>query len=223
MLPLASSSGPERMNCQMNKNGSNRPRRAPAKATLKYSRVPPDEGMADASSAQTMPSHTASAAPRIHPSMACGPPMEAIISGIVKNGPTPTMYDMFMDVACHKPKPRWDACCRESKAMFCVPRGHESQPQSHGRPWRRDRGSPLYLGRIRAKRQPQSVPRNNSVLAILHARASFGKRGAADWAGDSSRLENRKLHGLCVVCGLWSRNPRLHRSRAPQQTFAMRR
>ena len=106
MLPVAISSGPERMNCQMNRNGSNRPRRVPAKATLKYSSVPPDEGMADASSAQTMPSQMASTAPRTHPSIACGPPIEARISGMVRNGPTPTMYDMFMAVACHKPKPR---------------------------------------------------------------------------------------------------------------------
>ena len=48
----------------------------------------------------------ASAAPTSQPNIACGPPIEARISGMVRNGPTPTMFDVFMAVACNKPKLR---------------------------------------------------------------------------------------------------------------------
>jgi hypothetical protein len=90
----------------MNKKGSNRRKGVPLKATFRYSNVPPEDGMAEASSAQTRPSQTASSAPRIQPSTACGPPIEATMSGMVRKGPTPTMFDMFMAVACNRPKLR---------------------------------------------------------------------------------------------------------------------
>src|SRR5579872_3849269 len=53
-----------------------------------------------------MPSHTANAAPRIHPSMACGPPIALTISGIVMNGPTPTISIMLSAAALPNPMPR---------------------------------------------------------------------------------------------------------------------
>ena len=45
-------------------------------------------------------------APRIHPSMACGPPIALTISGMVMNGPTPIMSIMFRAVAPPNPTPR---------------------------------------------------------------------------------------------------------------------
>ncbi len=45
-------------------------------------------------------------APRIQPSMACGPPMAPTISGMVMNGPTPIMSIMFSAVALLTPMPR---------------------------------------------------------------------------------------------------------------------
>ena len=62
--------------------------------------------MAAPSSAQTRPSQIAKAAPRIHPSMACGPAMALMISGMVMNGPTPIMSIMFKAVASRRPTPR---------------------------------------------------------------------------------------------------------------------
>ena len=38
-------------------------------------------------------------APVSHPSMDCGPPIEAINSGMVMNGPIPTMLVIFRAVA----------------------------------------------------------------------------------------------------------------------------
>ena len=68
--------------------------------------VPPACGSAAPSSAQTRPSHTTSSAPRIQPTIACGPCIVATISGMVTNGPTPIMSIMFSAVACHSPMPR---------------------------------------------------------------------------------------------------------------------
>ena len=47
------------------------------------------------SSLQIMPSQSESAPPSIQPSIACGPPIAAIMRGNVTNGPTPTMSIMF--------------------------------------------------------------------------------------------------------------------------------
>src|ERR1700689_3487305 len=52
------------------------------------------------------PSETTISAPVAQPSSDCGPPIEAISSGMVMKGPTPTMLDMFSAVACSRPKPR---------------------------------------------------------------------------------------------------------------------
>lgn len=41
--------------------------------------------------------------------MHCGPPIDAMISGIVMNGPTPTMLLMLRAVACTRPNPRTSA------------------------------------------------------------------------------------------------------------------
>src|SRR5216117_2920012 len=62
--------------------------------------------MAAASSLQTRPSHNARIAPSTQPSMHCGPPIAAMISGIVMNGPTPTMLLMLSAVASSVPKLR---------------------------------------------------------------------------------------------------------------------
>src|ERR1700733_16179211 len=45
-------------------------------------------------------------APVAQPSKDCGPPMEAIISGMVMKGPMPTMLEIFRAVAWSKPKAR---------------------------------------------------------------------------------------------------------------------
>src|ERR1039457_4636095 len=62
--------------------------------------------MAAPSSAQTSPSQSANTAPRIQPSIACGPPAAPTINGMVMNGPTPTMSIMFSVVALASPTPR---------------------------------------------------------------------------------------------------------------------
>ena len=62
--------------------------------------------MAAPSSAHTSPSQIANSAPKIHPSIACGPPMAVMINGIVMNGPTPIMSVMFSAVALTTPTPR---------------------------------------------------------------------------------------------------------------------
>src|SRR6185503_5528416 len=67
---------------------------------------PPACGIAAPSSAQTMPSQTTSAAPRIQPSIACGPCIVATISGTVMKGPTPIMSIMLSAVASARPMPR---------------------------------------------------------------------------------------------------------------------
>ena len=87
------------MNCQMNKNGRIPPSCVLRNASRRYKYVPPVPGIAAASSLHTKPSHSASTPPTSHPSMHCGPPMEAMISGMVMNGPTPTMLLMLRAVA----------------------------------------------------------------------------------------------------------------------------
>src|SRR5271167_2610105 len=67
--------------------------------------------MAAPSSAQTRPSQSASTAPAIQPSMACGPPAALTISGMVINGPTPIMSIMFSVVAPVSPTPRISSGC----------------------------------------------------------------------------------------------------------------
>ena len=59
-------------------------------------------------------------APRIQPSMACGPPMAPTISGMVMNGPTPIMSIMFSAVALLTPIPRMRA--GEEEASLVVGR-----------------------------------------------------------------------------------------------------
>src|SRR5437879_2964144 len=62
--------------------------------------------MAAPSSAHTSPSQIASSAPKIQPSIACGPPIALMISGMVMNGPTPIMSIMFSAVALRSESPR---------------------------------------------------------------------------------------------------------------------
>src|SRR5437588_82910 len=56
--------------------------------------------MAAPSSLQTIPSGIAIRTATIQPNIAWGPPSADIKSGIVMNGPTPIMFDMFRAVAC---------------------------------------------------------------------------------------------------------------------------
>ncbi len=65
-----------------------------------------EPGNAAPNSAQTRPSQMANKAPRIQPSMACGPPIALTINGIVMNGPTPIMSIMFSAVALPRLIPR---------------------------------------------------------------------------------------------------------------------
>src|SRR5437588_5998128 len=53
-----------------------------------------------------MPSHSAKSAPSTQPSMACGPPMAPMMSGMVIKGPTPIMSIMFSAVALVSESPR---------------------------------------------------------------------------------------------------------------------
>ncbi len=78
--------------------------------------------MAAPSSAQTKPSQIATIAPSSHPSMACGPPMLASMSGMVRNGPTPTISSMFAEVASRRPRPRirWELFSSAKAVMFRI-------------------------------------------------------------------------------------------------------
>src|ERR1035437_2651420 len=67
--------------------------------------------MAAPNSAQTRPSQRAKTAPKIQPSMACGPPAALTISGMVMNGPTPIMSIMLSVVAPASPTPRISSGC----------------------------------------------------------------------------------------------------------------
>jgi hypothetical protein len=49
--------------------------------------------------------------------MTCGPPMAEMISGIVMNGPIPTICAMFSEVAGNRPMARMNP--RESSAGAC--------------------------------------------------------------------------------------------------------
>src|SRR5579859_4028708 len=62
--------------------------------------------MAVASSLQTMPSQIERMVPASQPSMHWGPPMAAMIRGMVMNGPNPTMLVMLSAVDSIRPKPR---------------------------------------------------------------------------------------------------------------------
>src|SRR5271154_161919 len=72
-----------------------------------------------ASSLHTRPSHNAIAAPSTQPSMHCGPPIDAMMSGMVMNGPTPTMLLMLSAVASSSPRPRIKRC----SAIYVSARG----------------------------------------------------------------------------------------------------
>src|ERR1035441_10562495 len=61
------------------------------------------------SSLQTRPSLHAITSATIQPSMACGPPIAAISTGMVMKGPTPIIVDMFKAVAWRRPKRRGSA------------------------------------------------------------------------------------------------------------------
>src|ERR1039457_7064332 len=80
--------------------------------------------MAAPNSAHTNPSHKAKTAPKIQPSMACGPPAALTISGMVMNGPTPIMSIMFSVVAPASPTPRISSGC--SGGLF-GPMSHAQQ------------------------------------------------------------------------------------------------
>ena len=58
------------------------------------------------SSLQTMLSGIVIRRATTHPSIACGPPMAVKSSGMVRNGPTPIMFDMFSAVAESRPNRR---------------------------------------------------------------------------------------------------------------------
>src|SRR5271165_1313053 len=111
MQPEAMESGALNDNCQMKRKDSRRPREFGPYASLRYWYEPPALGMAAPSSAQTSPSHRASTAPTIQPSMAWGPPAALTIRGMVMNGPTPIMSIMFSVVALAKPMPRISSGC----------------------------------------------------------------------------------------------------------------
>lgn len=83
-----------------------RPSERGPKACCKYSYEPPEPGIAAPNSAQTNPSHVESSAPKIQPSSACGPCIAERISGMVRNGPTPTICSMFAVRAGNRPMPR---------------------------------------------------------------------------------------------------------------------
>jgi len=64
----------------------------------------PDAGIAAPSSLHTRPSQTTMTSATTQPSIACGPPSADMSSGIVMNGPIPTMLIMLSAVAWTRPK-----------------------------------------------------------------------------------------------------------------------
>ena len=85
---------------------------------------PPEPGMAAPSSAHTRPSQMANTAPRIQPSIACGPPIAPTIRGMVMNGPTPIMSIMFSAVALPTPIPRIESAASCVRRSLVVGRRH---------------------------------------------------------------------------------------------------
>ena len=83
--------------------------------------------MAAPNSAHTRPSHRAKTAPKIQPSMACGPPAALTISGMVMNGPTPIMSIMFSVVAPASPTPRISSGWSGGLSWAHVPRSAGSR------------------------------------------------------------------------------------------------
>ena len=96
--------------CQINKNDTSRPGPPGHKSVSDIRRSRRRCGMDAPSSANTSPSHIASAAPATHPRIACGPCMAATTSGSVMNGPTPIMSSMFSETALDRPMPRISLC-----------------------------------------------------------------------------------------------------------------
>ena len=106
MQPEAIESGALNVSCQINRNDTMRPSRLGPYICFRYSYDPPAAGNDAPSSAHTRPSHIASTAPIIHPSIACGPCMAMMISGSVMNGPTPIMSSTFSRTAPARLTPR---------------------------------------------------------------------------------------------------------------------
>src|SRR5437667_14991 len=89
--------------------------------------------MAVASSLQTMPSQIERMVPASQPSMHCGPPMAAMMRGMVTNGPNPTMLVMLSAVDSSRPNPRtrpylfliswcWSVTVLRLRARYCETR-----------------------------------------------------------------------------------------------------
>src|SRR5688572_21831244 len=73
--------------------------------------------MAAPSSLQTIPSQITMTSATIQPSIACGPPSAVMSSGIVMNGPTPSMLVMFSAVAGRRLKRRGRCGCSGGVAV----------------------------------------------------------------------------------------------------------
>src|SRR5437868_3575964 len=133
-----------------------------------------------------MPSQSASTAPRIQPSMACGPPIAPTISGIVMNGPTPIMSIMLRAVALVSVSSRarpWPDSARggEAAAFTLLVAGTEQvyiQADSAGHA-------------VRQLAEERIGVVDVSPLAVAGAQQATGKRRLIGIVGGKQRLEVR--------------------------------
>src|SRR6516165_12583748 len=77
-----------------------------------------------------MPSASATAAPRSHPIIVCGPPMVPTNNGIVMNGPIPTISDMLRLTA-------WSSVKRRSSISWLILVAQDGGAKEIGEPARR--------------------------------------------------------------------------------------
>src|SRR6185436_18378106 len=104
----------------------------------------------------------------------CGPPIDVIISGITRNGPTPTIPMMFVAVAGRRPMPRLRVPCSTLSVMLspalvgaCVPGLQQYVAETRGQGLVADEG-------IQSERLDRLVPRsaecrgNSGALVGLH-------------------------------------------------------
>src|ERR1700692_1380365 len=141
-------------------------RPARAEACRRETYEPPEPGISAESSAVTRPSLMARSPPRLQASMPRPPPMAARISGIVMNGPIPTMSIMFRAIQRQRPMSRRSSDMGSGVYRFagCGTRRLPSAPplQRRVQPRLRDR-----LSRVHDQAQRQDSMRTYFGLTLV--------------------------------------------------------
>src|SRR3989344_9054801 len=163
--------------------------------------------MAAPSCAHTSPSQSASSAPTIQPSIACGPPMAPTMSGMVMNGPTPTMSIMLSAVASFRPSPRtsFSSPGRGASALSRVAMGRRKDSR-RGRGLQKKKQGPL----------PRSRDRDDRVNYGQDALPGYGGGGGDGGGGDAPRARLARAPAPGALLALRLRGAgQPHRRRPP--------